>query len=223
MKVIFLRDLSLSVLTNRKDFGALMTGINPVIPNAGAYEQVLNNVVLEGQKRRASLLTYAGPETADDAWCTKENAVNYNSSLTWLATAANTLLPDLLSGVSHEPQSEPEPQGEAVFSITSSRHSEWTSNEPQFGGGGYCQVYSITNDGTAAGDFEFTFSPSNGGTIHSHWGFLMGGERNSGRYIARSTDWTSNVQPGETVSSDVGWCVMYGSGIPPTPEHHYDF
>jgi len=38
-------------------------------------------------------MNYAAPETAPDAWCSKENTINYNSALLWMATAAQSALP----------------------------------------------------------------------------------------------------------------------------------
>ncbi len=151
----------------------------------------------------AAASIYPGLETGPNAWCTKENAINYNANLTWMAFAGSSVLQAVLEGGQG---------GVGSFSVgvEVERTDTWE--------GGYCNKLVVSNTGNEPAKWSNVIMEEN--TIYDSWNlnftqvsegaFLIdGGPAQLPWCEPNDPDCAGNfeiIYPGQVIQ-DIGYCV----------------
>lgn len=155
-------------------------------------------------------------EPALFGWCTKENAINYNAHLTWMALAAGTILPDI-----QEAHADPENWDWRNTSSTTPDTPFYIERKDEFPGG-YCNRIVVTNPSQVPVNWVMEmFEPH---AIYESWNInlhSLGGNRYAVDGSRASLPWCEVNDPdcaghfqtigsGETFG-DLGYCVYTGT------------
>lgn len=157
---------------------------------------------------RAPANTYAAIGTAGDAWCSKENTINWQSGMVWLATAASRYLPTVIGSAP-----TPDMTGGNVIVNVHKRPDTWYR-------GGYCADLEIINPNNFSVIWEGVFPVE--GEIFEFWNASWSQE--GGIVRARASDdahWGWSIPAGGTItveSGEFGFCADFRTHeFTPTP------
>lgn len=142
---------------------------------------------------------YAAIGTAPDGWCTKENTINWNSGLLWMATAASHFLP---TQIGNEPDVLPPPDLRFTVQKILRPRDEWPP-------GGECADIIVTNVSNQTLDWVVNIAVT--GDVYEFWNTQWVQVDNI--VTASAADyawWGKTLSPGE--STDPGWFGYCSAG-----------
>lgn len=147
--------------------------------------------------------TYPGRDKGPSAWCTKENAINYNANLVYMALVSAEVFSELVEGADVQAN---------VIHVETPPQNIWN--------GGYCSNVVVSN---LTGEWlDWSQEVETNGVIYDSWNIEVD-NNGSGKYtIGGSGDYSNLLAPYSSTSGtkDMGYCVYTdssGSSGSPTP------
>ncbi len=151
---------------------------------------------------------YAAIRKADNGWCTKENTINWNSGLLWMATAASNFLP---TQIGDEPDVIPPPDLRFAADKFLRPQEEWPP-------GGECADIVVTN--LTNETLEWTVNIQVKGDVYEFWNAQWVQDGNLVTVSAADEAWWGKTL-GPRQSTDPSWFGYCSAGTPedrdPTP------